>query len=183
MANTYKIYTGAGHIQDGDYLYVKFVGSTKSGSPIKIELLRALPTSNINLSFVEKNEVVPEFVFEGVYQDDKLAAGDRTEPWKMTCQEGLDANGQIVARSGTLYLGTTDEDAQPAGLLRGGCVFSVERNIRAINADDDPGLVEGRVDYDEAKPKLTAKSLQWLSNFKRFYAGIKEVPNAEAPSA
>lgn len=168
-----KTFTGAGKISSTDYKYIRVVGKTRSGSSVIIELPRALCTSNPDWNFQEKNEVVPQVVFEGVYSDEALATGDRTEPWKLTCDDNLTGNGQIITGAAMVYIGTSKTDAQIVGLSRGGCQFVVERNIRPINADDDPGYVEDRVDYEEAKPKLTLNLLQWLGKVDQIYAGIK----------
>lgn len=169
-----KTYTGAGKVSASDYKYIKVTGKTRNGSPVIIELPRAICTSNPDWNFQEKNDVVPQIVFEGVYDDAKLAAGDRTEPWKMTCDDGLTGNNVIISGAALVHIGSSASDAQPVGLSRGGAQFVVERTFRAINADDDPGYVEGRVDYEEAKPKVTINALQWLSKVDKLYAGIKE---------
>lgn len=169
-----KTYTGAGKISASDFRYIKIVGKTRGGAAVSIELPRAICTSNPDWSFTEKDEVVPQLVFEGVYQDVALASGDRTEPWKLTIDGEVTAgNGEIITGAAKVYVGTSADDATVAALSRGGCQFVVERNLRPINADDDPGYVEGRVDYEEAKPILTVNLLQWLSKVDHLYAGIK----------
>lgn len=169
------IYTGADQVAATDYRYIRWVGKTKGGKPCQIELERAFCRSNPDWKFEEKNETTAEVEFEGVYNDEKLAAGDRTEPWKLTV-DGVEAgNAEIVLSVGKFYLGTTKEDAQPVGLTRGGGSFVVEREFRDINADDDPGSVEGRISKDSARPKLKLVALQWLTKVDKLYSCIKTV--------
>ena len=134
-----------------------------------IEIEKAFCRSNPDWTFAEKDDVVPELEFEGVYDDEKLATGDRTEPWTITLADGIEAgNGEILLGVGKFYVG-----GQLVGLTRGGGSFVVERNYREINADDDPGAVEGRMDQTEGRPKLVMKVLQWLSKVDKLYAGMK----------
>jgi len=171
MAST--AYTGAGQIQASDYRYVKWVGKTKGGLPIQIELPKAFCRSNPDWKFEEKNETVPELEFEGVYTDEQLEKGDRTEPWILTLPEGLKAgNDEILLSVGKFYVGTSNTDAKPVGLTRGGGSFVVEREYRDINADDDPGSVEGRISKDTGRPKLKLNALQWLSKVAQLYPAI-----------
>ena len=168
-----EIYTGAGQVTASDIRYVKWVGKTKGGLPVQIELERAFCRSNPDWTFEEKNETTPALEFEGLYNDEKLATGDRTEPWKLTLPEGLQAgNAEIVLGVGKFYIGTTKDDAELVGLTRGGGSFIVEREYRDINADDDPGSVEGRISKDTARPKLRLNALQWLSKVSKLYACI-----------
>ena len=45
--------------------------------------------------------------------------------------------------------------------------------IREINADDDPGLVEGRVEKTSGRPKLKLTALQWLTKVSDLYACVQ----------
>ena len=166
-------YTGAGNVTAADTRYVKWEGKTKGGLPITIELEKAFCRSNPDWTFEEKNDTVPEVEFEGMYNDEKLAAGDRTEPWKLTLPDGLTAgNGEILLGVGRFSIGKTKEDAKSVGLTRGGGSFIVEREYREINADDDPGLVEDRVEKTSGRPKLKLNALQWLSKVSDLYACV-----------
>ena len=172
MAN---VYTGAGNVSASDFRYVKWVGRTKGGKPCQIELEKGFCRSNPDWKFEEKNDTTAEVEFEGAYSDDKLAAGDRTEPWKLSV-DGIEAgNAEIILGVGKFYIGTTAEDAQPVGLTRGGGSFMVEREFREINADEDPGLVEGRIEKEMARPKLKLVALQWLTKVDKLYSCIKTV--------
>ena len=167
-------YTGAGHVQDSDFRFVKWVGKTKGGKPVEIILERAFCRSNPDWKFEEKNDTTAEVEFEAAYSDEKLAQDDRTEPWQLTTDDSITAgNGEIVLGVGKFYLGTSAEDATYVGLTRGGGSFIVEREFREINADGDPGLVEGRVEKEAARPKLKLVSLQWLTKVNKLYNCIQ----------
>lgn len=171
MAST--VYTGAAQVSSSDYRYVKWVGKTKGGQAIQIELPLAICRSNPEWTFEEKNETTPEVEFEGVYTDDALASDDRTEPWTLTLPDGLTAgNGEILLGVGKFYIGTSSDDAQHVGLTRGGGSFIVEREYRDINADDDPGSVKDRISKDTGRPKLKLTALQWLTKVPDLYACI-----------
>ena len=171
-----NVLTGAGQVQDTDYRYIKWVGKTKGGVSIQIELPVAFCRSNPDWTFEEKNETTAEVEFEALYDDEKLAADDRTEPWKITLPDGLEAgNAEMILGVGKFYLGTSASDAQLVGLTRGGGSFVVEREFRDIAADDDPGAVAGRISKDSARPKLKLVALQWLTKIDKLYNCIKTV--------
>lgn len=170
------IYTGAAQVEATDIRYVKWVGKLKGGKTVQIELEKAFCRSNPDWTFEEKNETTAEVEFEGLYDDEKLAADDRTEPWKLTLPDGLEAgNAEMILGVGKFYLGTTKDDAVLVGLTRGGGSFVVEREYRDINADDDPGAVAGRISKDSARPKLKLVALQWLTKVDKLYNCIKTV--------
>ena len=169
------IYTGAGRVTSDDFRYVKWVGRTKGGKPVQIELEKAFCRSNPDWKFEEKNDTVAAVEFEGAYDDDKLAQDDRTEPWKLTI-DGVEAgNGEIVLGVGKFYIGTSSTDAEYVGLTRGGGSFIVEREFREINADEDPGLVADRIEKEMARPKLTLNALQWLTKVSKLYSCVTTV--------
>lgn len=174
MANI--VYTGAGQVSASDVRYVKWVGRTKGGTAIQIELEKAFCRSNPDWKFEEKNETTVEVEFEGLYDDEKLAAGDRTEPWKLTVPDGVTAgNGEIVLGVGKFYIGTRATDAVQVGLTRGGGSFVVEREYRDIAADEDPGSVHDRILKDTGRPKLKLVALQWLTKTPQLYACVTTV--------
>lgn len=169
-------YAGAGVIQSTDYKYVKWVGKTKAGVPVTIEMPNAICLSNPDWTFAEKDDVVPEIEFSGVYTDTALDTGDRTEPWSITFTDAATAgNGEIVLGVGKFYVGTSSSDAACVGLTRGGGSFVVEREYREINADEDPGAVKDRIVQEGGRPKLKLNTLQWLTKLPTLYAGIKTV--------
>ena len=167
--------TGSGAVSAADYKYVKWMGKTKGGDAIQIELPRAICRSNPDWKFEEKTEAVAEVEFEGVYSDDNLANDDRTEPWKMSGPGAATGAKAIQLGVGRFYVGTTAEDAKPVGLTRGGGSFVVERTFHDINADGDPGSVEGRIWQDEGRPKLKLTALEWLDKVQTLYSGMKTV--------
>lgn len=170
MAST--VYTGAGRVSAADFRYLKWVGRTKGGKPVQIELERAFCRSNPEWKFEEKNDTTAEVEFEGAYDDEKLAAGDRTEPWKLTVDGVEPGNTEIILGVGKFYIGASSADAKCVGLTRGGGSFAVEREFREINADEDPGLVEGRIEKETARPKMKLVALQWLTKVSTLYSCI-----------
>ena len=171
MATT--VYTGAGQVSEADIRYVKWVGRTKGGKPLQIEMEKAICRSNPDWKFEEKNETTAEVEFEGLYTDAKLAADDRTEPWKLTLPDGMTEGAQeIILGVGRFHVGKTAADAKPVALTRGGGSFVVEREYRDINADEDPGSVEGRILKDTGRPKLKLVALQWLTKVADLYACV-----------
>ena len=166
------VYTGAGHVSESDFRYIKWVGKTKGGKPCQIELETAFCRSNPDWKFEEKNDTVAAVEFEGAYTDENLAKDDRTEPWKLTV-DGVEAgNGEIILGVGKFYIGTSSADAEYVGLTRGGGSFIVEREFREINADGDPGLVKDRIEKEAARPKLTLNALQWLTKVSKLYSCV-----------
>ena len=174
MAN--NVLTGAGQVAASDFRYIKWVGKTKGGLPVQIELPEAFCRSNPEWTFEEKNETTPEVEFEGVYSDEQLEKDIRTEPWKLTLPAGLTAgNAEMLLGVGKFYIGTTAEDAKYVGLTRGGGSFVVEREFRDVNADDDPGSVKDRISKDSGRPKLKLTALQWLSKVSDLYSCVQAV--------
>lgn len=168
-----RIYTGTGVIAASDYRYVKYVGTTKNGKGVTIILPKALCRSNPDFAFAEKDDVVAALEFEGVYNDTALAQSDRTEPWTMEVEDGVEAGAsEILLGVGKFYIGTSASDAVAVGLTRGGGSFIVEREQREINADGDPGAVEGRVVQEMGRPKLTLNALQFITKMDKMYAGM-----------
>ena len=170
-----KKLTGRGDITPADERYVKWVGKTKAGKPIEIVLTKAYCKSNVDLTMAEKDDIIPELEFEGLYDDAKLESGDFTEPWELTYDDSVKAgNGEIVLGAGKFYVGTGAEDAAYVGLSRGGGSFVVQRTYREIAADDDPGAVSGRIQKTEGRPLLKLKALQWLTKASKLWACVDE---------
>lgn len=171
-------YTGSANVDDADFRAVKWVGQTKGGKAVTIEMLQALNKSNLELAFVEKDDTTLEVEFEGAYVDSDLASGNLKEPWTVLFADGAASgdSGEILLGAGAFYIGTAG--ASPTtrvALTRGGGSFTVEREFREIKADGDPGLVKGRVSKDEGRPKLKLKALQWLTNMTNLYPAIETV--------
>lgn len=165
---------GSGVIAAADVHYVKWVGNTKGGKAVTIEMPKAICLSNPDWTIAEKDDIVAELEFTGLYDDATLAAGDRTEPWTITFEDGITAgNSEIILGVGKFYVGTSSADATCVGLTRGGGQFTVEREYRNINADGDPGAVDGRIVQEGGQPKLKMKALQWATKVQTLYAGMK----------
>jgi len=103
---------GTGVINDSaDYRFVKWVGRTKGGTAATIILPQAICLSNPDWTFAEKDDTVPEIEFSACYDDEKLAANDRTEPWDITLADGTTAgNKEIVLGVGKFYICETGPD-------------------------------------------------------------------------
>lgn len=79
------------------------------------------------------------------------------------------ATHEIFLGEGVFYIGET-----PIGLTRGGGQFTVEREIRQIEADGDKGPVKGRNVIDKSTPKLVMNALQIIGeNLPKMYPGLK----------
>lgn len=165
--------TGRGTVTSADFKYVKWVGKSKSGKAVTIILPEAMCISNIDWALADKDEIVPEVEFEGVYNDANLAAGTITEPWSLTYDGSIaSGNDEIVLAAGVFYAGASEQTAALVGLTRGGGSFKVDRTYREQKADGDPGKVKDRVTQDEGRPKLSLKALQWLTKASTLYSGL-----------
>lgn len=81
----------------------------------------------------------------------------------------------ILLGYGVFYIGST-----PIGLTRGGGQFTIEKEIRNIEADGDRGPIKDRIVQDKATPKLTINTLEVISeNIPKLYAGIKYTPKSD----
>lgn len=173
MAN---VYTGAAQVQDTDFRYVKWVGRTKGGKAVQIEMEKAFCRSNIDWKFEDKNDTTAELEFEGAYTDSDLAKDTPiTEPWKLTVDGVTEGPDEIILGSGKFYVGKDSATAKAVALTRGGGSFVVEREYREINADGDPGLVAGRIVKEAARPKLKLIALQWLTKVSDLYPCVTTV--------
>lgn len=164
-------YQGSGAVSASDFKAVKWIGKTKSGKAVTIEMAKAINTSNIDWTFAEKDDVVASVTFEGVYSNTDQASTDTTEPWSVTLQDGTQAGAAgIMLGAGVFYIGGT-----AVALTRGGGQFVVEREYREINADGDRGAVEGRVVMESARPKLTMNLLTVLVRLADIYPSVVTV--------
>lgn len=161
-------YIGTGEVTSADFKTVKWVGKTKGGKAVIIELLDAMNMSNIDLSFVEKNDVVPSVEFQACYDNTDNAADTTTEPWSIETDDATTAGAsEIILGAGTFYIGS---DA--VALTRGGGSFVVEREYREINADGDRGAVKGRVVLESSRARLTMNLLTFLTRLTDIYPAI-----------
>ncbi len=81
-AGTTATITGGGlttNVTTQDYGIASWTGRTKAGSTVYIELQQAINLENINLSMVDKEEIINELTFQAAYQ----SSARNTEPWKV----------------------------------------------------------------------------------------------------
>lgn len=79
-----------------------------------------------------------------------------------------------VAEKILLGYGVVTVADQPIGLTRGGSSFTVEREIRNIEADGDRGQVKGRIAIDTENAKLTVNALELFTaaDMNKYYPGL-----------
>lgn len=169
MAITIK---GTGIVSTSDFKSVVWTGKTKNGKAVTITLPNAINMSNIDLSFVEKDDAVAQLVFAAAYSNtDYMAStdGDYEEPWSITYAGGTSdtAAGTILLGAGKVSIGGTD-----VALTRGGSQFTVEREFREINADGDRGVVKDRVVIDASRATLTLNALTFLTHMADSFPAI-----------
>lgn len=162
-----KKITGTGTVLSTDFKAVKWVGKTKSGSAVTIEFEKAINMSNIDLTFAEKDDVVPELVFTACYSNTDEASSSTEEPWSIEIDDSISGAGQILLGAGLFYVG-----GNPIALTRGGGKFTVEREFRQINADGDRGAVEGRVVMESSNATLTMNALTFLADMADLFPAI-----------
>ena len=174
MAASPITYTGTGAVASSDYHSIKWVGRTKGGQSVTISMLNALCKDNIDWTFAEKNDTIATVTFEGAYSDANLAAGTRTPPYTITVSDTLTAGaGEVVLGVGKFYIGTAGTEASTlVALTRGGGKFTSTREFREIKADEDPGMVQGRVVLEGERPTLQLNALTWLSNVASLYPSL-----------
>lgn len=166
MATT--TYIGTGEIISADFRALKWVGKTKGGQDVIIEVDNAINTGNIEWTMAEKNDVVQNVEFEGCYTNTNSASASNTEPWRITIDGATSAGAsEIVLGAGTFYIDNT-----AVALTRGGGTFTVEREAREINADGDRGKVKDRVVYESSRPKLAFNALTIIKSLTSLYSGI-----------
>lgn len=162
-------YSGTGEVITADFKTVKWVGKTKGGAGITIQLDNAINTGNIEWTFAEKNDVVPAVTFEACYDNTDAASASTAEPWSITTDGTITAGAsEIILGAGVFYVGST-----AIALTRGGGSFNVEREYREINADGDRGAVKGRVVMEGSRAKLTMNTLTMLSRLSDLYTSIE----------
>ena len=161
-------YQGAGEVFAADFHAVKFVGKTKSGKALTIEMPKAVNLGNIEWAFAEKGDTVATVAFSGAYSNTDAMVTTRTEPWTIEI-DGTQTSGaaEIITGAGLVYI-----DNQPVALTRGGSTFAVNRTFREINADGDMGPVDGRIALDESRPVLTLHALTFLTSIASLYSAM-----------
>lgn len=162
--------TGTGSVTDADFHDVKWVGTTKGGKAVTIEIKDAMNMGNMEWTYAEKNDIVPSITFTGTYDNTDEAASDTTENWSIEIEgsslpEGADS---IILGAGKLYIGE-----KLVALSRGGGSFNVTREYRRINADGDRGPVKGRVVMETSEATLTMNVLTVLASIADLYTSIE----------
>lgn len=161
-------FTGTGVIASTDYKEVKFVGKTKSGKPVTIELKDALNMGNIDWTFAEKDDLVAEIAMTATYSNTDSMPEDTKEPWAVAVDgETAKPSEAIVVGAGLFSIGDT-----PVALCRGGGKFVVEREFREINADGDRGPVKDRIVIDGSRATLTMNTLEIVNRLVDLYPAI-----------
>lgn len=79
LSNTTGTVTGTLVIAAGDYVDITWVGKTKDGKAVTINVTNALNKNSINWNLEDKSEVVEELNFEGHYAE----ATRSTPPWSI----------------------------------------------------------------------------------------------------
>ncbi len=104
----YDVVTGSLSIASGDYNNVSFIGQTKDGKAVTIEIDDAINMDNLEWSFEDKNEVVPSIGFAATYEE----AARATPPWRVKFSKGTshtvtftvsDSVGVVEGADVTLY--------------------------------------------------------------------------------
>ena len=161
-------YLGTGEVISADFKTVKWVGKTKGGKAVTIELTNAINMGNIDWTMAEKDDVVQSVEFQACYTNTDSASADTTEPWSIETDNATTAGAsEIVLGAGVFYIGST-----AVALTRGGGQFTVEREFREINADGDRGAVKDRVVMESSRAKLTMNILTMLTRLTDIYSGI-----------
>ena len=167
MAST--LYKGSGKIVSGDFKAVKWTGKTKGGDPVEISFQKAINLGNIDWTFAEKDDVVPEIEMTAVYSNTDTASTSDEEPWQVEYTQGQNntASKSILLGAGVFSIGGTD-----VALTRGGGSFVVEREYREINADGDRGPVEDRIVMMSSRAKLKLNMLSFMTRVADMYPAI-----------
>ena len=153
---------GSGVIQSSDYKAVSWVGKTKGGKSVTIAMTNAINLGDIDWTFAEKNDTVPQLIFTAAYAAD---ATGTTEPWTITLEDGLTSGvDEIILGAGVFSVAGT-----AIALTRGGGSFRVTREYRRINADGDRGAVKGRVVCEGSEATLTLNALEFITSVPTLY--------------
>lgn len=158
---------GTGKVVDADYKTVSWTGKTKDGKSVTITLNNAINLGDIDWTFAEKDDTVPQIVFTSAYTEAEQIAGT-TEPWNIIV-DGTVTTGvtSIVLGAGAFSVG-----GNTVGLTRGGGSFKVVREFRRINADGDRGAVKGRVVCEGSEATLTMNTLEFIAAVPSLYTAI-----------
>lgn len=163
MAGTAAKYKNTGKVTSAQFRTIKYVGKTKGGQSVTIELENAFCISNLDWTVVEKDDVVSALEFEACYTDG--AADPYLVPSSITIDgEPATAADGILLGVGAFYVGET-----LIALTRGGGQYTEEQEIREINADGDRGKVMGRVTNESVRAKLKMNVLTFIKGFATIF--------------
>lgn len=161
-------YIGTGEVISADFRALKWIGKTKGGQDVIIEVSNAINMGNIEWTMAEKNDVVQNVEFEACYTNTDNASNSTIEPWSIIVDSATTAGAsEVVLGAGVFYI-----DGTAVALTRGGGTFNVEREYREINADGDRGAVKGRVVMESSRAKLAFNALTMLTRITDIYNGI-----------
>lgn len=143
-------------------------GKTNTGKVVQIKLKNAIVTSDIELQFQEKSEVVPEIIFEACYDEIFDAFTSTEAPYEIVADEEVLSQNQIVYGYAKVFI-----NEQHVGDTRGGATFTRGAVFRDIVADGDRGKRKGRVVIDEVRPQIKVNLLEITKNFVNLVPGLK----------
>lgn len=167
-----SIITGTGAVTSSDFKKVKWVGTTKGGNAVTIELPDAINMGNIEWTFAEKDDVVPSITLTGCYSNTDSASTSTAEIWSVEIAGSLtEGASSIILGAGIFYI-YVNSQWKAIALTRGGGSFQVEREYRQINADGDRGPVKGRIVMEGSVATLTMNVLTMLDNMENLYTSI-----------
>lgn len=162
-------YYGTGVVVEDDFKEVKYVGKTKGGKPVTITMENAINMGNIDWTMAEKNDTVAAIEMTATYSNVDANATDSElrEPWNVEIDGVSEGASEVMVGVGIFYI-----ENKPIALTRGGGKFTVEREFRQINADNDRGPVKGRIVLDGSTAKMTLNALQILTRLTDLYPAI-----------
>lgn len=160
---------GNGEVIAADFKAIKWVGKTKGGNDVVINLENGINMGNIEWTMAEKNDIVAAVTFTACYNNTDHASNSNYEPWSIEVDDATTAGAsEIILGAGVFYIGGT-----AVALTRGGGSFNVEREYREINADGDRGTVKGRVVMESSRATLTMNILTMLTKLSDIYTSIE----------
>ena len=92
-------YIGTGEVLSADFKTVKWVGKTKGGQDVTIELTNALNMGNLDWTIAEKNDIVPSVEFQACYTNTDSASASTIEPWSIEMDSSTSAGAGEMERA------------------------------------------------------------------------------------
>lgn len=157
--------TGTGTVAVEDYKSISWVGKTRAGIDITIEMTNAINLGDIDWTFADKGDTVSTVTFTACYTGNETTS---VEPWDVTIADGQQSGtDEILLGAGVFSIGDT-----AIGATRGGGSFKVVRDFRRINADGDRGPVKGRIVCESAEATLTMNVLEFITRITDLYTAV-----------